>query len=83
LDFLALMIASFTLPAVAGAAAGAVLGFLLWGWVGAVLCVVIGYGAGVWYAARFAGVPLSPNAKGWLSLILFLGGLTVLAIVTR
>jgi hypothetical protein len=77
------MIASFTLPAVAGAVALAVLGYLLWGWIGAVLGVVIGYGAGVWFNARFVGVPLSPHIKGWLSLALFLAGLTVLAIVTR
>jgi hypothetical protein len=83
LDFFALMIASFTLAAVAGAAVGALLGFHLWGWIGAVLGIVVGYGAGVWYEGRYAGVPLSPNAKGWLSLFLFLAGLTILAIATR
>jgi hypothetical protein len=82
-DLLALMIASFTLPAVAGAAVVGVLGYLLWGPIGAFLGVVVGYGMGVWFNARFVGVPLSPNAKGWLSLALFLAGLTVLAIVTR
>ncbi len=83
MDLLALMIASFTLPAVAGAAALAVVGYYLLGWIGAALGLVIGYGAGVWFETRFVGVPLSPNAKGWLSLALFLAGLTVLAIVTR
>jgi len=82
-DFLALMIASFTLPAVAGAAVLGVIGYFVWGWIGAVLGVIAGYGLGVWFQTRFVGVPLSPNAKSWLSLALFLAGLTVLAIVTR
>jgi hypothetical protein len=82
-DLLALMIASFTLPAVVGAVLLALAGYLLLGWIGAVLGVLIGYGAGVWFNTRFAGVPLSPHIKGWLSLGLFLAGLTVLAIVTR
>jgi hypothetical protein len=77
------MIASLTLPAVTGAAALAVVGYLVWGWLGAGLGLLIGYGAGVWFAARYEGVPLSPQLKGWLSLALFLAGLTVLAIVTR
>ena len=83
MDLLALMIASLTLSALAGAATGAILGFVLWGWVGGVVGLVLGYCAGVWYEARFSGVPLSPHVKGWLSIILFLAGLTVLAIVTR
>jgi hypothetical protein len=29
------------------------------------------------------GVPVSPQAKGWLSLIVFLACLTLLAILTR
>jgi hypothetical protein len=82
-DLLALMIASFTLPAVVGAVVVAVAGYLLWGWIGTALGVVVGYGTGVWFNARFVGVPLSPHVKGWLSLALFLAGLTVLAIVTR
>jgi hypothetical protein len=82
-DLLALMIASFTPQAVVCAAVLAVLGYLAWGWLGALIGVVVGYGVGVWFSARFAGVPLSPNAKGWLSLFFFLAGLTVLAIVTR
>jgi hypothetical protein len=83
LDLLALMIASFTLTAVTGAAVLGVVGYFLWGWLGAVLGVVAGYGAGVWVETRFVGVPLSPHVKGWLSLALFLAGLTVLAILTR
>jgi len=82
-DFIALMIASLTLPALVGTAAGALIGFYLWGWLGAVAGVVLGYGAGVWFAGRFGGVPLSPQVKGWLSLLAFLGGLTILAIATR
>jgi hypothetical protein len=82
-DLLALMIASFTLPAVVCAVALAVLGYLLWGWFGALPGLVLGYGAGVWFNARFAGVPMSQQVKGWLSLFLFLAGLTLLAIVTR
>jgi hypothetical protein len=82
-DLLALMIASLTLPALAATAVGAIFGYALWGWLGALLGLVVGYGIGVWYAARFAGVPLSPHIKGWMSLFLFLAGLTVLAIVTR
>ncbi len=83
MDLLALMIASFTLPAVAGAVALAFIGYVLWGWIGAALGIVIGYGAGVWFERRFVGVPLSPHVRGWLSLALFLAGLTLLAIVTR
>jgi hypothetical protein len=82
-DLLALLIASLTLPALTGTAVGAVIGFLLWGWFGALLGLVVGYSIGLWYAARFAGVPLSPHIKGWMSLFLFLAGLTILAIVTR
>jgi len=78
-----MMIASLTPPAVAGAALLAVIGYLLWGWIGAVPGVVIGYGVGVWFNARFVGVPLSPHVKGWLSLAFFLAGLTALAIITR
>ena len=83
MDLLALMIASFTLPAVVGAVVAALAGYLLLGWIGVVLGVVIGYGAGVWVNTRFVGVPLSPHIKGWLSLALFLAGLTALAIITR
>ena len=83
MDLFALLIASLTLPVLVGVAAGGVVGFWLWGWIGALLGLVVGYGAGMWYAGRFAGVPLSPNMKGWLSLALFLGGLTILAIATR
>jgi len=82
-DLLALMIASLTLPAFIGAGVCGVIGFYLWGWLGAVLGIAAGYGAGVWYAARFAGVPLSPQTKGRLSLMLFFGALAVLAIATR
>ncbi len=83
MDFLALMIASLTTTALTGAAAGAVLGYLLWGWIGAIVGLIGGYAVGVWYASRFEGVPISPTLKGWLSILLFLAGLTVLAIVTR
>jgi hypothetical protein len=82
-DLLALMIASFTLTAVTGAAALGLVGHFLWGWLGAVVGVLVGYSFGVWVETRFVGVPLSPHIKGWLSLALFLAGLTVLAIVTR
>jgi len=61
----------------------AVVGYFLWGWLGAALGAAIGYSGGVWFETRFMGVPLSPHVKGWLSLILFLAGLTLLAIVTR
>jgi hypothetical protein len=83
LDLLALIVASFTLPALIGAVALGVLGYLAWGWMGAILGVILGYAAGVWYASRFSGSPLSQHAKGWLSLLAFLGGLTLLAILTR
>ncbi len=83
MDLLALMIASFTLPAVAGALIVGVVGYFIWGWIGATLGVIVGYGLGVSFQMRFASGPLSPNAKGWLSLVLFLAGLTVLAIATR
>lgn len=83
MDLLALMIASLTLPAVLCAGTGAVLGYLFLGWFGAIVGLIVGYGVGVWFASRYAGVPLSPHVKGWLSLIAFLGGLTLLAILTR
>jgi uncharacterized membrane protein len=82
-DFLALMIASLTTFALTGAAAGAMLGYLLWGWMGAVVGLIGGYAMGVWYASRYGGVPISSSLQGWLSILLFLAGLTVLAIVTR
>ena len=84
MDLLALIIASFTLPAVLGA--------LL---VGAVRLSLVGMdrrhrrrSAGVYLwvpgsRSGFAGVPLSPYAKGWVSLAVFIGGLAVLAIATR
>ncbi len=83
MDFLALIIASMTTPALVGAAAVGLIGYWLLGWFGAVIGVIVGYGGGVWFANRFSGVPLSPHIKGWLSLIVFIGGLTLLAIVTR
>ena len=83
MDLLALLIASFTLPAVAGALALGALLYLSWGWIGAVAGGIVGYLAGAWYSQRITGAPLSPYAKGWVSLVLFIGGLAVLAIVTR
>jgi hypothetical protein len=83
MDLLALIIASFTLPAILGALALGALGYLAWGWIGAIVGAVPGYLLGVWFAQRFAGVPLSPYAKGWVSLAMFIGGLAVLAIATR
>jgi hypothetical protein len=83
MDLLALMIASLTPPALIGAAAGAAIGFLVWGWLGAALGLVAGYGAGVWFAGRYGGVPLSPHVKSWLSLLVLIGGLAILAIATR
>ena len=56
---------------------------LTWGWIGAIVGAVPGYLLGVWFAQRFSGVPLSPYAKGWVSLAMFIGGLAVLAIATR
>jgi hypothetical protein len=82
-DLLALMIASFTLPAVTGALVLGAIAYLRWGWIGATIGVLLGYSLGVVYAQRFAGAELSPYAKGWVSLGLFIGGLAVLAIVTR
>ncbi len=83
MDLLALIIASFTTPAVTGALIVGAFGYLTLGWFGAVLGAVLGYSLGVWYAQRFAGALLSPYAKGWVSLGLFIGGLAVLAIATR
>ena len=83
MDLLALMIASFTLPAVAGALVLGALLYLTWGWIGAVIGGIAGYLGGAWYAHRITGAPLSPYAKGWISLVLFIGGLAVLAIATR
>ena len=83
MDLLALIIASFTFPAVFGAVLLGVIGYHLWGWIGAVVGAVPGYLLGMWFERRFAGVPLSPYAKGWVSLGMFIGGLAVLAIATR
>ncbi len=83
MDLLALIIASFTFPAVAGALLLGVIGHLAWGSIGTVIGGVLGYGLGVVYAQRFVGAELSPYAKGWVSLGLFIGGLAVLAIATR
>ena len=83
MDLLALIIASFTFPAVFGAVLLGAVGYHLWGWVGAVVCAIPGYLIGMCFVQRFAGVPLSPYAKGWLSLGMFIGGLAVLAIATR
>ena len=82
-DLLALMIASFSLFSAGGALVGALVGYYLWGWLGAALGLVIGYGVGLWIKAKFWDLPLSAHAKGWLSLLAFLGGLTILAIATR
>ena len=73
-------------PDAAGGVRGALLGavgYPVWGWLGAVFGLVVGYGAGVYLTQWFGGVPLSPHVKGWLSLVAFLGGLTLLAIATR
>jgi len=82
-DLLALMIASFSLFSAGGALVGALVGYYLWGWLGAALGLVIGYGVGLWIKAKFWDLPLSARAKGWLSLLAFLGGLTILAVATR
>jgi hypothetical protein len=83
MDLVALIIASFTLPAVLGAVLLGAYGYTALGWVGAILGALPGYLLGMWFAQRFAGVPLSPYAKGWVSLGMFIGGLAVLAIATR
>ena len=84
MELVALIIASLTFPAVLGAvAARRASAYHLWGWIGAVFGALPGYLLGMWFAQRFAGVPLSPYAKGWVSLGMFIGGLTVLAIATR
>ena len=77
------MIASFSLFSAGGAILGALVGYHLWGWLGAALGLLVGYGTGLWIKATFSDVPISPHAKGWLSLLAFLGGLTILAIATR
>jgi hypothetical protein len=83
MDLLALIIASFTFSAVFGALVLGVIGYHLWGSIGAVIGTAAGYLLGMWFERRFAGVPLSPYAKGWVSLGMFIGGLAVLAIATR
>jgi hypothetical protein len=82
-DLLALIIASFTFPAVAGAVLLGVIGHQALGTIGAIIGGVLGYSLGVVFAQRFVGTELSPYAKGWVSLGLFIGGLAVLAIATR
>ena len=83
MDLAALLIASFTFPAVLGAVLLGVIGYHLAGSIGAVAGAVPGYLLGMWFARRFAGVPLSPYAKGWLSLAMIIGGMAALAIATR
>ena len=83
MELLALIVASFTLPAVLGALALGLWGYSCYGWIGAVIGAVPGYALGFWIGQRFAGSPLSPYAKGWVSLGLFIGALAVLAIATR
>ena len=78
-----MIVASFTFPAATGALIVGAFGYLLMGWLGGVIGTILGYGAGVWYAQRFAAASVSPYAKGWVSLGLFIGGLAVLAIATR
>lgn len=83
MDLLALIVASFTFSAAAGALLVGALGYLTLGWFGAFVGAIIGYSFGFWHAQSYAGLPLSPYAKGWVSLGLFIGGLAVLAIATR
>jgi hypothetical protein len=83
MELVALIIASFTFSAVSGAVLLGAVGYHSWGWLGAVAGAIPGYLIGMWFAQRFAGVPLSPYAKGWVSLGMFIGGLAVLAIATR
>jgi hypothetical protein len=82
-DLLAMLIAATTPMAIFGAIAVGCLFFLLWGWLAGLVGVVLGYGASVWLTHSMGGVPVSPQAKGWLSLIVFLASLTLLAILTR
>ena len=83
MELLALIVASFTLPAVTGAAVIGVVGWLAFGWIGGLLGAFAGYFAGMIYQRRFGDTPMSSYAKGWVSLALFIGGLTALAIATR
>jgi hypothetical protein len=82
-ELLALIVASFTLPAVVGALALGLVGWTTLGWFGGIVGILAGYLAGMIYVRRFGGAPMSSYAKGWLSLVLFIGGLTALAIATR
>ncbi len=83
MDLLALIIALFSPPALIGAVICGVLGWLFWGCFGAILGLIVGYGVGLWCARYYWDGTISPRAKGWLSLIALLGGLTVLAVATR
>ena len=82
-ELLAIFIVTLTPLAVSLAIGAAIAFYVLWGWLGAIFGLIVGYGTGVWLTQRFGGVPLSPHVKGWLSLLAFLGGLTLLAIFTR
>ncbi|MGZ5920074.1 MAG: hypothetical protein ACXWJV_09795 [Hyphomicrobium sp.] len=83
MDLIAMIIATLTPAAVYAALGLAIVFYLLWGWLGALFGLVVGYGTGVYLTQWYGGVPLSPHVKGWLSLVAFLGGLTLLAILTR
>jgi len=78
-----MIIATLTPTSVFAGVGAAIVFYVLWGWLGALFGLVAGYGTGVWLTQWYGGMPLSPQVKGWLSLLAFLGGLTLLAILTR
>jgi hypothetical protein len=82
-DLLAMIIATLTPSAVFAALGLGVVFYVLWGWLGGLFGLVVGYGTGVYLTQWYGEVALSPHVKGWLSLLAFLGGLTLLAILTR
>ncbi len=78
-----MLIATMTPSAIFAAIALAAAFYLLWGWLGGLFGLIVGYGTGVWLTQWYGESPLSPHTKGWLWLLAFLGGLTLLAILTR
>ena len=59
-----MIIATLTPSAVFAAVGLAILFYMLWGWLGALFGLVVGYGTGVYLTQWYGGVPLSAAREG-------------------